>query len=238
MYNLTQSVHALWMNGVCEVANRVQLMPRSSECAHWLSLAYFCFAHFTSLLLLTPLLLFYFLLSFSSVPQPRLSPSFSGSQLYKGVWLRVSEWVSTLEAVNTLSTPAERWHLDVLDSKLLLFHDATRCNYSNIFALYPAAPATVKRVGSWRSWDISLSVPSRSCKDRLTDSNWGDQVQSEKRGSHSSIPKDSVNSCILLEFLFWEHSAVCLEGCWLTVRVWQSFVVVVGAGERASCSSC
>lgn len=92
MYNLTQSVHALWMNRVCEVANRVQLMPRSSECAHWLSLAYFCFAHFTSLLLLTPLLLFYFLLSFSSVPQPRLSPSFSGSQLYKGVWLRVSEW--------------------------------------------------------------------------------------------------------------------------------------------------
>lgn len=238
MYNLTQSVHALWMNGVCEVANRVQLMPRSSECAHWLSLAYFCFAHFTSLLLLTPLLLFYFLLSFSSVPQPRLSPSFSGSQLYKGVWLRVSEHSGgsqyLINSCRTL-TPWRPWQQIITFSwrnqvqlqQHLCAVSSCSCNCQKAFL-----------VGSWRSWDISLSVPSRSCKDRLTDSNWGDQVQSEKRGSHSSIPKDSVNSCILLEFLFWEHSAVCLEGCWLTVRVWQSFVVVVGAGERASCSSC
>lgn len=215
------------MNRVSEVANRVQLMSQGWEHADWLSLAYFhcSFLSFCSFYLppfsFTSLFL-------SPVPQPLLSPSFSGSQLYKGVW--VSEWVSTLEAVNTLSTPAERWHLDVLDSKLLLFHDATRCNYSNIFALYPAAPATVKR-RSW--WDpggaetsVSQSLPDL-CKDRLTDrSEVGDRVLRENRGSHSNMPKDSVNSCILLKFFFWEHSEVCLEACWLTARMWQSFIVV------------
>lgn len=80
------------MNRVCEVANRVQLMSRSSEHADWLSLAYFLLAHFS---LFSP---FYLPpLSFTSlfrspVPQPLLSPSFSGSQLYKGVWVRASEW--------------------------------------------------------------------------------------------------------------------------------------------------
>lgn len=99
------------------------------------------------------------------------------------LWKSLSEceWVSTLKAVNTLSTPAERWHPDVLDSRLLLFHDATRCNYSNTFELNPAAPATVKKaflLGSWRSWDISPTVPPRSLQ-RQTDRQ--ERVQREKQ---------------------------------------------------------
>lgn len=195
------------MNRVCEVANRVQLMSRSCEQADWLSLAYFYVAHFPSFrpFFISPTPSFASLL-LSPVPQPLLSPSFSGSQLYKRS-MSESEWVSTLEAVNTLSTPAERWHLDVLDSKLLLFHDATRCNYSNIFALYPAAPATVKRRSWWDPGGAETSV-SQSLPDLLQKTDWqtgarrGDGAQRENRGSHSNMPKDSVNSCILLKFLF------------------------------------
>lgn len=41
------------------------------------------------------------------------------------------------------------------------------------------------------------------CKDRLTDrSGVGDGVQIENSGSYSNMPKDSVNSCIRLIFLF------------------------------------
>lgn len=165
------------MNRVCEVANRVQLMSRSWEHADWLSLAYF----HCSFLSFCP---FYLPPSLSLPSFSPLFPNLSCLPLSLGVnFIKEYEWVSTLEAVNTLSTPAERWHLDVLDSKLLLFHDATRCNYSNIFALYPAAPATVKR-RSW--WDpggaetsVSQSLPDL-CKDRLTD---GSEVggQSAKR---------------------------------------------------------
>lgn len=167
------------MNKVCEVANRVQLMPHSSGREEWLSLAYFFVANFSSFCLFISPFLFYFPLSLSPVPQPLLSPSFSGSQLYKGVWVRVSEWVSTLEAVNTLSTPAEHWHLDVLDSKLLLFHDATRCNYSNIFALYPAAPATVKMRSWWDPGGAETSVPPISLQRQTNrqEGSWGDGVQ-------------------------------------------------------------
>lgn len=79
------------MNRVCKEPNRVQLMPWSSEHVDWLSLAYFSS-------LISPLSsfsspsFFFTSLFLSPVPQPLLSPSFSGSQLYKGVWVRVSEW--------------------------------------------------------------------------------------------------------------------------------------------------
>lgn len=125
----------------------------------------------------------FLLLPPTPIPQPLLPPSFSGSQLYKGVRVRASEWVSTLEAVNNLSTPAERWHLDVLDSKLLLFHDATRCNYSNIFVLYPAVTATVKRRSWWNAGGAETSVLQSLpdlCGDRLTDRSWVGAVGGSK----------------------------------------------------------
>lgn len=172
-------------------ANRVQLMCSELR-AHRLTV----FSLIFSLLISLSFRPFFSIslpsLFLSPVPQPLPSPSFSGSQLYESS-MSESEWASPLEAVNTLSTPAERWHLDVLDSKLLLFHDATRCNYSNIFALYPAAPATVKR-RSW--WDpggaetsVSLSLPDL-CKDRLTDrSEVKGTVQRETKGAIQTCPK-------------------------------------------------
>lgn len=185
------------MSKVCEEANRVQLMSSGSECSNWLSLAYFHCIFFSS----SPFLCCD---SSPSVPQPLLPPSFSGSQLCEGVRARASERVSTLEAVNNLSTPAERWHLDVLDSKLLLFHDATRCNYSNIFVRYPAVTATVKR-RSWRNaggaeTSVLQSLPDL-CGDRLTDRSWVGGEQIEDSWSHSNMAKDLVNSCIRFKFL-------------------------------------
>lgn len=80
------------MNKVSKVANRVQLISRRSGRAEWLSLAYFFIANFSSFCHFISPFLFYFPLSVSPVPQPLLSPSFSGSRLYKGVRVRVSEW--------------------------------------------------------------------------------------------------------------------------------------------------
>lgn len=144
-------------------------MSSGSECSNWLSLAYFHRLFFSSS---SPSLCCD---SSPSFPQPLLPPSFFGSQLCEGVWASERARASTLEAVNNLSTPAERWHLDVLDSKLLLFHDATRCNYSNIFVLYPAVTATVKRRSWWNAGGAETSVLQSLpdlCRDRLTDRSW------------------------------------------------------------------
>lgn len=112
--------------------------------------------------------------SFAVTLPPPQSPNLCCLPLSLEVnFVKECERVSTLEAVNNLSTPVERCrHLDVLDSKLLLFHDATRCNYSNIFVLYPAVTATVKR-RSWRNTggaetSVLQSLPDL-CRDRLTD---------------------------------------------------------------------
>lgn len=241
MYNLTQSVHVLWMNGAFEVANRVQLMSRSSEHSHRLSLAYFLLCSFHFFGTFNPHSFSFTSFFPSSVPQPLLSPSFSGSQLYKGVWLRVSEWALWRQSIPYQLLP----NTDTLTS--------LTANYY-FFMTQPGAITATSLRCILLLLQLSKGVPGGILEElrhqslspsqilqRQTDRqqwNGGDRVQSEKRGSHSSMPKDSVNSCILLKFLFWEHSVVCLEGCWLTVRMWQSFVVVVGAGKRASCSCC
>lgn len=159
------------MNRVCEVENRVQLMSWSSERADWLSLAYFLLAHFS---LFSPFYLppFSFTSLFlSPVPQPLLSPSFSGSQLYKGVWVRASEWALWRQSIPYQLLP----NADTLTS-------LTANDY--FFMTQPGAiTATSLRCillllqlserCSW--WDpggaetsVSQSLPDL-CKDRLTD---------------------------------------------------------------------
>lgn len=180
------------MNRVCEVANWVQLMSRSSEHADWLSLAYFFVAHFS------PFVLF---ISPLSLPLPSFSPLFPNLcclPLSLGVnfikeyeW----EWVSEhsggsqylINSCRTL-TPWRPWQQIITFSwrnqvqlqQHLCAVSCCSCNCQKAFL-----------VGSWRSWDISLSVPPRSLQ-RQTDRQergGGTECKEKIEGAIQTCPK-------------------------------------------------
>lgn len=172
------------MNRVSEVANRVQLMSRSSDACRLT--VFSLFFHCSSFYL--PHFSFRFPLSLPCSPTSAVSPLSLGVNFIKEYeW----EWVSEhsggsqylINSCRTL-TPWRPWQ------QIITFSWRNQVQLQQHLCALSCCSCNCQKallVGSWRSWDISLSVPSQiSAK---TDWQTGSEVRRRRGGGGDEVQR-------------------------------------------------